>query len=422
MPGVLGLGAGEQPQRDVRRALGQRAPARARQDLRRPRVVRRLGREQVRGDDAVQRAVRVQQPRRLAVQARALGAQVGLHRLAHHRVHEARVLRVDQVRVGERAQLPRRLGLAELGERRDAREARRVPEHGGRAGDGERRGGERADAGRDRRAARSCGRRRPRRRGRGTAPRCSSSVSSSGLPRVVSKHAVHERRLGVELGLHERGDARLGERLRAVQARHRRGREPVQQRLLGARLGGPRADRQQHRQVLHPARERVQEAQARRVRPVRVVDHDQQRLLGRQVRREPVEPVQRRVRRVLRRPRVRGGEHRLGEPRGAREQPRRGAPRRRRAARRRRAGARSRTRSRAPAARPWRVRTLKPCSAASARRTRSSDVLPCPAGASSSATDPAAARAACSCAARPASSAPRSSSVLGPSVDHWPKG
>ena len=267
------------------------------------------------------RAVRVQQARRLAVQARALRAQIRLHRLPHHRMHEARVLRVDQVRVGERAQLPRRLRLAEPGERGDAREARRVAEHGGRAGDRQGGGGERADARRD-----------PARDGGAdgfglvgaAVERCRAQQfrEQQRVPARGLEARLHERRFGVELGLHERGDARLGERLRAVQTRHRRRRESVQQRLLGARLGGPRADREQHRQVLHPARQRVQEAQARRVRPVRVVDHDQQRLLGRQVRREPVEPVQRRVRGVLAVLRVRGAEHRLGEPRGAGEQPR----------------------------------------------------------------------------------------------------
>ena len=118
MPASFGLGPGEQPQRDVRRALGQRAPARARQDPRRPRVVRRLGREQVGGDDAVQRAVRVQQPRRLAVQARALRAEIGLDRSpAPSGARSASPGGVDQVRVGEHLELrapprPRRAGRA----------------------------------------------------------------------------------------------------------------------------------------------------------------------------------------------------------------------------------------------------------------------------------------------------------------------
>ena len=98
-----------------------------------------------------------------------------------------------------------------------------------------------------------------------------------------------------------------------------RGREPVEQRLLGPRLRGPGGDRQQHRQILDPAGERVEEAQARGVGPVRVVDDHQQRLLGGQVRAQPVEPVERRVARVAA---VAGGgtEDRLGQRGRARQQ------------------------------------------------------------------------------------------------------
>ena len=105
----------------------------------------------------------------------------------------------------------------------------------------------------------------------------------------------------------------------AQQARRGRGGEAVEQLLLGTRLGGARSDRQQHRQVLDPAGERVEEAQARRVGPVRVVDDHQQRLLGGEVRAQPVEPVERRVGRVVAFGHG-GAEHRLGQRGRARQQ------------------------------------------------------------------------------------------------------
>ena len=135
MPGVGGRGALQQPQRDVRRALGQRAPARGREHARRPRVGLRLGGQQVRRDDAVERAVVGQQPRRAAVQARALGPEVGLDDLGHHRMHEAPLGGVDQVRPGQHRELGRGLLGRQVRQRRDAPDARRVAEHRGRPRD-----------------------------------------------------------------------------------------------------------------------------------------------------------------------------------------------------------------------------------------------------------------------------------------------
>ena len=399
MPASAGAARPQQPQRDVRRALGQRAAAGGGEHARRPRVGLGLGGQQVRGDDAVERAVVGQQPRGAAVQPRALGAEVGLDDLEHHRVDEAALGGVDQVRAGQHLELAaRRLGR-QARQRRDAADARRVAEHRRRPGDRQRARGEAPDARRDRPRDRAGHGRPDRRRPRDARPANgaarSSSVSSSGLPRVVSKQASTNS-----------GEASMRARTSVAtpsadsgggpqQPRRGRGREPVEQLLLGARLGRPRGDRQQHRQVLDPPRERVEEAQARRVGPVRVVDDHQQRLLGGEVRAQPVEPVERRVRRVVA---LRHGraEHRLGQRRRAREQRAPGAPDRRGAARPSKScrtipNAKSRS-SGAPVA----LSTRSPASAARARRTRSSAVLPCPAGASSSATDPRAARAAAS--------------------------
>ena len=194
----------------------------------------------------------------------------------------------------------------------------------------------------------------------------SSSVSSSGLPAVVSKQASTNA-----------GEASIRVRTSAAtpstdsgdgpqQPRRGRGREPVEQRLLGPRLGRPRGDRQQHGQVLDAPGERVEEAQARRVGPVRVVDDDQQRLLGGEVRAQPIQPVERRVARAVP-ARGRRAEDRLGQRRRRPRTAARGAPAPRRAARPRTAAARSRTRSRAPAARRSRsARAARPSRRASA--------------------------------------------------------
>ena len=335
------------------RALGQRAPAGGGEHARRPRVVLGFGGQQVRGHDAVERAVGGQQARRAPVQARALGPEVGLDDVADHRVHEAPFGGVDQVRAHQDLELGRRL----LDRQRTT-----APRRGGRS---------------SRRPARRSRARPPDAPGesrrmravtvRATVPGTvvrtaaassarpendvarSSSVSSSGLPAVVSKQASTNA-----------GDASI----RAAPARRRprptaaraqqhgrgRGREPVEQRLLGARLGRPRGHRQQHRQVLDAAGERVEEAQARRVRPVGVVDDHQQRLLGR-----------RGSRTASRARRASCGSRRRRRRRRRRTPARPAPPPPRTAARAapashvhrapRRAAARSRTRSRAPAAR-----------------------------------------------------------------------
>ena len=54
----------------------------------------------------------------------------------------------------------------------------------------------------------------------------------------------------------------------------------------------PRAGQDRYRQLLQPRQQEGEEAQGRRVRPVDVVDAQQQRLARRQVRAEPVQPVQ----------------------------------------------------------------------------------------------------------------------------------
>ena len=96
----------------------------------------------------------------------------------------------------------------------------------------------------------------------------------------------------------------------------------AQQRGVGARLAGAKARGQQQGQALEPLDGVGQEAQRGHVAPVQVVHRDHQRLLGGQVRRQPVQAVQGGERGVGRRAVLarRGVQDLLGRGRGPGQQ------------------------------------------------------------------------------------------------------
>ncbi len=108
--------------------------------------------------------------------------------------------------------------------------------------------------------------------------------------------------LGVRLVLEplprERGDRRDRQRLRPDRRRRGVGQQLGQEPGIASLLGRPRRDRDEKRQPLEPAGEVAEPAERGAVGPVEVVDREHRRLLVRDVRREPVEAVQRRERRV----------------------------------------------------------------------------------------------------------------------------
>ena len=88
------------------------------------------------------------------------------------------------------------------------------------------------------------------------------------------------------------------ERGRPHDRRRRVGEDLGDARLVRALVGRPRRDRDEQRQALEPALEMREPAQRRAVGPVEIVDRDHRRPAQRDVRREPVEPVQHRERHV----------------------------------------------------------------------------------------------------------------------------
>ena len=97
-----------------------------------------------------------------------------------------------------------------------------------------------------------------------------------------------------------------------------------EQRGVGRRVAGADAGGDQHRLAFEPAHEVGEEAQARAVAPVQVVDLEQQRALGGEVEREPVEAVQGGERRVARGRALLGAAEHDGGGRGGAGERRRG--------------------------------------------------------------------------------------------------
>ena len=273
------------------------------QRLDHPRVPARRGQRELRRDLLRRRAVRVQQPG---------GAAVALAAGAHGQV----VVDRRRARSGARSRARRRRASA----RRRGTAPRAPPRRSARPARPARR---RARARRPRRAARPRAPSRARVAGSrfsrcsttveiasGPSSRtvaasasvarsclsstsCSSSRMRNGLPPVVSWQAAQNPAPadGIDRRAHPLADRGAGQRRRPQQPRARVGDQPAQHLalLLGARAG---AEHERDRQVLEPAREEAEEAQARLVRPLGVVDADEQRRVGGEVRAQPVEAVQ----------------------------------------------------------------------------------------------------------------------------------
>ena len=127
---------------------------------------------------------------------------------------------------------------------------------------------------------------------------------------------MNERRVGLraEPFPRQRRDRRLAERRRDEQPARILEQRGERSALLARR---PQRDHQRHRQLVEAPLEVGEEAQARLVRPLEVVDGEQQRPLGGQVGDEPVQPVQHGVARLGL---LRAGRHRPGQPDGGRRE------------------------------------------------------------------------------------------------------
>ena len=200
-----------------------------------------------------------------------------------------------------RGRAARHRGPARRAPRR-ARELAAVAEHGHRRGQRAGAGAERRQPPRDAAPMRSTPAAATAVRASGSSSSASTSSTSSALPPVARRQAAtnaggRRRRAAARRARRSRarGERRRGERLgprRAIASSTARSSPGSAGRAATTTAtGSPRTRRA----------EVGQEAQARLVGPLQVVDDEQQRPLGRQVRHEPVQPVQRREPRVGRR-------------------------------------------------------------------------------------------------------------------------
>jgi hypothetical protein len=65
----------------------------------------------------------------------------------------------------------------------------------------------------------------------------------------------------------------------------------ITEQRLPPELSGPCHDNQRRLQVVHPARKKAQEPQRWVIRPLRVVDQHHDRPVGRDVRKQPIQPM-----------------------------------------------------------------------------------------------------------------------------------
>ena len=121
--------------------------------------------------------------------------------------------------------------------------------------------------------------------------------------RVASGRAVTRRREAVdrlgEVAVHECGRRLLRERRGAQHACGGRRHQRVEELLVGPGLGRAGGRDEQHGDVLEALGQEHEPSKRRRVRPVQVVGHEQQRLLRRQVGDQPEQALQRAVEAVL---------------------------------------------------------------------------------------------------------------------------
>jgi hypothetical protein len=129
-------------------------------------------------------------------------------------------------------------------------------------------------------------------------------------------------RSGGERLAQESGGGLGAERRRADHRRQRVGDDLVDQARLFADLGRPEAHDDREGEALHSREQVCEPAQGGEVGPVQVVDREQERPAGREVRRQPVEAVKGRQRgiRAGLGDELLGVEERLGQRRRAREQ------------------------------------------------------------------------------------------------------
>ncbi len=346
---------------ELRRALVAGAAGRLAQGLRNPRVERRRRGQQMRGDDPGRSATLREQPRGPRMGRAALDRRLQVRdRRPDQRVLEAQRSRVLEQVGGDqlRGRAPRGVEL-EAGERGSEQQLAAVPEQ------------------RDRGGQRRCSiaeRREPP----GHPPRDPLDARRDHGARVrgveLGQHLPHEQRVAAgrtPAGIHERRrhlaepplreHADRGRGQRRGSKRIGLGRERLEHRPVLAGQRGPRGDDDRDRKLLHPPGEVGQEAQARLVAPLGVVDGKQQRRVGGEAGDEPVEPVQRREPRVGRRGRRGRGLRRSGQAErrggqcGGSLQPA-GRRRVRATAARRRSRTRARARSPRPSARSCRPR------------------------------------------------------------------
>ena len=285
---------------DRRRAHGR--PPRRLQQLGDPRLAARGRHEQLRRDLLAGRAVVAQHAGRALVLQLALGGrELVVDGVAHERVHEAqRRLGAQDLRAHER---PRRAGhgrLVELGERGDDGQLGALAQHAHRAR--HRRGvrGEPGEAEQDGAGdgARADGAHGVEVRGVGTdALGLQRAQQLAQQQRVAARGVVAgvaEGRLGglAQLRAHERADRRRPERARAQRQRRRVVRDLGEQRGVRPGLAAAQRRGDEQRGAVEPAGEVGEEAQGGAVAPVQVVDGEQERALGGEVEREPVEAVQ----------------------------------------------------------------------------------------------------------------------------------
>ena len=107
--------------------------------------------------------------------------------------------------------------------------------------------------------------------------------------------------IGSEYLPQESGGRLAAQQRRPNNGRHRIGDDPRQQTGILGRLVWAQPDDDEHAEPLHSWQQVGEEAQRRQVAPVQIVEREQERPARGEVRRQPVEAVQRRQRRIRRR-------------------------------------------------------------------------------------------------------------------------
>ncbi len=276
----------------------QRTLRRGAQQVDRPLLSQRLGEHEMRCDLAGRHAVVGEDARCASVQEGPPRARhVVIDRGSDHRVHELQPPSGFQdLHRSERVHHAGCSGQSDLGEHGRAAERRVAPEHGDRCGDPGGIGRERCHppehptrdaAGAQCPNAGSGHRLRVRAEGREQL-RQQKRVADGGR---MARRAELVVDVGAEPGTHDPRDPGLAQRGRTDPHRGWVGAQQLEQVPLAVALSGPRRDQQEHGQLLDAPREVDEPPERWRVRPVGIVDGDQDRRGRRQVDGQPVEPV-----------------------------------------------------------------------------------------------------------------------------------